>query len=91
MEKRDNDKLKTDEAKNSFESLLYDFRDFLRDEENEKYTDELDQMFDKCDKEADWLDDAGPEVGYKEYQTRSYDLQSMFSKIKVRKQEHLFR
>jgi len=29
LEKRDNDKLRTDEAKNDFESLIYAFKDFL--------------------------------------------------------------
>lgn len=34
LEKRDNDKEKTDEAKNDFESTIYAFRDFLREDEN---------------------------------------------------------
>jgi len=29
LEKRDNDKFKTDEAKNTFESLIYEFRTWL--------------------------------------------------------------
>ena len=37
MEKRDSDKFKTDEAKNTFESLIYEFRGWLQDEENQKY------------------------------------------------------
>jgi hypoxia up-regulated 1 len=34
LEKRDNDKFKTDEAKNSFEALIYEFRSWLSEEEN---------------------------------------------------------
>lgn len=34
LEKRDNDKFKTDEAKNTFESLIYEFRGWLNEEEN---------------------------------------------------------
>lgn len=32
---RDENKIKTDEAKNNFESLVYAFRSWLREEENE--------------------------------------------------------
>lgn len=34
LEKRDNDKFKTDEAKNSFEALIYEFRSWLNEDEN---------------------------------------------------------
>lgn len=93
LEKRDNDKLKTDEAKNDFESLIYAFKDFLQEDENAKYEtrERIEELVQKVSDAQDWLDDAGNEVGYKEYQTKSYDLQSEFSKLKVRKQEHLFR
>ena len=37
---RDEDKIKTDEAKNNFESLVYQFRSWLREEENEVYVEE---------------------------------------------------
>lgn len=91
LEKRDNDKLKTDEAKNDFESLIYAFKDFLADEANLKYTNEAESLHEKLEKAQDWLDDAGSDVGFKEYQTKGYDLQSDFSKLKTRKQEHNFR
>jgi len=32
LEKRDSDKFKTDEAKNTFESLIYEFRGWLQDD-----------------------------------------------------------
>lgn len=37
LEKRDTDKLKTDEAKNSFESLIYEFRSWLQNDDNAVY------------------------------------------------------
>jgi len=37
---RDEDKIKTDEAKNNFESLVYQFRSWLREEDNEAYSEE---------------------------------------------------
>jgi hypothetical protein len=37
---RDEDKIKTDEAKNEFESLVYQFRSWLREEDNEPYVEE---------------------------------------------------
>lgn len=85
LEKRDNDKLRTDEAKNDFESLIYAFKDFLQDDANLKYTTESDELLEKLQKASDWLDDAGSDVGYKEYQTKGYDLQADFSKLKNRK------
>lgn len=46
LEKRDNDKLKTDEAKNDFESLIYEFRGWLNDEDHHIYeeTDEIENL-----------------------------------------------
>jgi hypothetical protein len=34
QEKRDSDKDKTDEAKNTYESLIYEFRSWLTEDEN---------------------------------------------------------
>jgi len=35
--KRDEDKIKTDVAKNDFEAMIYKMREWLREEENEPY------------------------------------------------------
>lgn len=43
LDKRDEDKKLTDEAKNKFETLIYEFRDFLRDEDNFVYVKEEDR------------------------------------------------
>jgi len=34
---RDQNKIKTDVARNDFESMIYRFREWLREEDNEKY------------------------------------------------------
>lgn len=34
LEKRDQDKFKTDEAKNTYETLIYEFRSWLQNEDN---------------------------------------------------------
>lgn len=48
-------------------------------------------MIKECDKNMEWYEDAGNEVGYKEYQTKAYSLSGDFSKLKIRKAEHKFR
>ena len=37
LEKRDEEKVRTDKAKNDFESVIYSMRDWLNDEENNPY------------------------------------------------------
>jgi hypoxia up-regulated 1 len=93
LEKRDNDKYKTDEAKNDFESIIYEFKDFLYDDENSYYETEteIEALLEACSEARDWLDDAGAEVGYKTFQTKTYELQSKYSKLKNRKTEHKMR
>jgi hypoxia up-regulated 1 len=90
LEKRDNDKFKTDEAKNSFESLIYEFRSWLQNDDNTVYEtkDEIESLVSQCNGSEDWLYEAGAEVSYKEYQTKSYPLQGAYNKLKIRKEEH---
>jgi len=51
----------SDEAKNAFESLIYSLRDWLRDDDNEKYVDEAEReaLFTKLDDGEEWLYDEG--------------------------------
>ena len=89
LEKRDEEKKLTDGAKNAFESLIYEFRDFLRDESNFQYVKESDRdsLMDKLEKGEDWLYDEGSDVGYKVYQEKNYELLSDYSKYKKRKEQ----
>lgn len=93
LEKRDNDKLKTDEAKNEFESLIYEFRAWLNEDENHVYetADIIEELIKEVNNNEEWLDDASNDVGYKEFQTKSYGLAGSMNKLKIRKSEHIFR
>lgn len=93
QEKRDSDKDKTDEAKNTYESLIYEFRSWLTDDENQVYVKSKDQenYVAKCNEGEDWLYDEGAEAGYKEYQTKTYDLQGSYNKLRNRKTQHTAR
>lgn len=86
LEKRDEDKLKNDEAKNSFESLIYEFRGWLNEDGNEVYLSEekKEEHLEKLAAAEEWLDDDGWNAGYKEYQTRHYNISSEFAPIKNR-------
>ena len=93
LEKRDSDKMKTDEAKNTYESLIYEFRGWLNEDENMDFVTSADQetYMVKCNEAEDWLYEDGAEAGYKDYQTKTYDLKAPFSKFKNRKIEHTSR
>ena len=89
-EKRDDEKKLTDEAKNSFESLIYEFRAFLQDDDCEAFVSDEDRMelVKKTGDFEDWLYDDGSDVGYKVYQEKHYELLADYSKIKNRKEQH---
>ena len=90
LEKRDDEKKLTDEAKNSFESLIYEFRAFLQDDDCEAFVSDEDRMelVKKTGDFEDWLYDDGSDVGYKVYQEKHYDLLADYSKIKNRKEQY---
>jgi len=58
---RDQNKIKTDEAKNNFESMLYFLRGWLREDENEVYVEEgvRNQHIEKLNELEDWLYEDG--------------------------------
>jgi len=80
----------TDEAKNKYESLIYSLRDWLRDEDNEKYVESADKeaLLTKLDEGEEWLYDEGSSVKYTVYQERSYELTKEQTKFQKRKTEH---
>lgn len=69
LEKRDSDKLKTDEEKNNYESMVYALRGWLNEDENLPYVSEEDreEYITKCNEGEDWLYEDGDDAGYKEY------------------------
>lgn len=60
-DKRDQDKLKTDEARNGYESLIYEFRSWLSEEENHVFMEsgEQETWYAKCNEAEEWLEDEG--------------------------------
>lgn len=57
FEKRDEERAKTDKAKNDFESVIYMLRGWLTDEENNPFIPSEDQdiLLSQLTKEEDWL------------------------------------
>jgi len=90
LEKRDDDKFKTDEAKNDYESLIYEFRGWLNEDENAAYIseEEREKFIEKCTEGEDWLYEDGADAGYKEFQTKTYELRGDYSLYKNRKEAH---
>lgn len=76
LEKRDEDKLKNEQAKNDFETLIYGFRDWLNDSDNDQFvtSSEKDEQNTNLGTESEWLYDEGDDAGFKEYQKRGYEL-----------------
>ena len=90
LAQRDKDKILADEAKNGYESKIYELRDWLRDEENEKYVSEgeRDALLQKLEEGEDWLYDEGSQMPHTKYQERSYELTKEHTKFQRRKEEH---
>lgn len=93
-DKRDEDKIKTDKAKNDFESVIYSMRDWLNDDENNPYIPqgETETLLNRLSKEEDWLlEGEGDTASYKEYENRFGELNKIMNTFKSRKQEHNMR
>lgn len=88
LEKRDENKIKTDEARNSYESLIYEFRGWLRESDHEQYVGEADRenLFTMLEEAEDWLYEDGSDLGYKEYQEKQYGLMTKQTAYKKRKE-----
>ena len=93
LEKRDENKKLTDEAKNSYEELIYEMRGWLNEDENEVYvkSEDKEALLEELEQAEDWLYGDGSDLGYKEYQSKQYDLNVKYTPLKTRKAEHLGR
>ncbi len=58
-----------DAAKNTYESQIYSMKDWLRDEDNEKYVVEADReaLLQKLDEGEEWIYDEGSQVHHTKY------------------------
>ena len=89
LEKRDEEKVKTDKAKNDFESIIYAMRDWINEEHNQPFiAGGVDDLLGQLTSEEDWLMDEGDRSTHHEYNRRYEALNKELSAFKNRKQEH---
>ena len=85
---RDEDKIKTDIAKNDFESMIYKLKDWLREEENWKFVKEdvKDTYLEQLTEMEDWLYEDGSDQNYTVYGDKAKNLTRDFNKFDGLKQ-----
>lgn len=93
FEKRDEEKAKTDKAKNDFESVIYAMRSWVSEyPEHMQYigtTEDQDDILAKLSTAEEWLlDGDGEYATYLEYNAKFEELDKIFSNLKSRKEEH---
>lgn len=70
FEKRDEDKAKTDKAKNDFESVIYALRDWINEDENIPFVgnaDKQEEILHLLRQSESWLEEDGYNAKYGEY------------------------
>jgi len=87
---RDEDKIKTDIAKNDFESMIYKLKDFLREEDNEPYVkeDKRDTYMESLTEMEDWLYEDGADQNYTVYNAKAKNLTDDYNVYYAIKSEH---
>jgi hypothetical protein len=90
---RDEDKIKTDIAKNDFESMIYKLKDWLREEENWPYIkeDARESYMERLSEMEDWLYEDGADMNYTVYQDKAKNLTRDYNNYDSLKQEELHR
>ena len=88
--KRDDDKIKTDFAKNEFESSIYTMRDWLREDENMPYVGEAirDAYIEQLTEWEDWLYDEGANQNYSTYEKMHKNMTKDLDSYKARQVAH---
>lgn len=88
-QERDSEKIRTDKAKNDFESVIYAFRDWLRDDDNVPFVGEkqAETHIEALGQEEQWLEGDGDQSTFDEYTQRHNRLNGEFVKFKERKEE----
>jgi len=87
---RDENKIKNDETKNNFEALVYQFRGWLREEENEDYVveEERETWIEKLNEMEDWLYEDGADANFTVYRKKREELDKEFQVYVKREQFH---
>jgi molecular chaperone DnaK (HSP70) len=90
---RDEDKIKTDIAKNDFESMIYKLKDFLNEDENHKYVEEAKRLIyiEQLSELEDWLYDEGAEMNFTVYNNKAKNLTNDYNHYQHLKTEHSYR
>ena len=90
FEKRDEERAKTDKAKNDFESVIYALRDWINEDENVPFVGSanVDDVLALLRTSEDWLEDDGSDANYTEYTKKYRELNRKYESFKTRKEEH---
>lgn len=83
--------MKTDKAKNDFESVIYAFRDWLYEDENTPFVgdEQKEAMIKTLQENEDWLlEGEGETASYVEYNEKYQELNKKFKQYKMRKEEN---
>ena len=85
--RRDEDKIKTDMARNDFESMIYKVRDWLRDDDNAVYVEDAvrEEMQANLTEMEDWLYEDGASANYSVYEGKHKELSQEYAKLDNRK------
>jgi len=91
MDRLDQVRIDTAEAKNTLESYIYEVKNNMYDEEdaiNEVTTEEQrEEVMDMANSLDDWLYDEGSDLGAKDYKIKKKELQSLYDAIELRVRE----
>ena len=89
-QKRDDDKIKTDMAKNDFESMIYSMREWLREDENAPYVEESarEAYIEQLTEWEDWLYEDGANQLYTVYEKMHKNMTKDLDQYKARKNAH---
>lgn len=90
FEKRDEEKAKTDKAKNDFESIIYALRDWVSESENIQFVgsnEEVEKILEDLREAEDWLENDGYMSTFDEYNKRFLALFKHSQSFKTRKDE----
>jgi hypothetical protein len=96
-ERRDEERAKTDKAKNDFESIIYAMRSWISDYSDEHLpyigsTEKQEELLSLLSSSEDWLlDGEGESATFVEYNKKHGELNDLFRQLKVRKDEHKLR
>lgn len=87
---RDENKIKTDSARNSYETLIYKLREWLREDDNAPYVkeDERESMIEHLSEREDWLYEEGAQQNHTTYDNLAKNLSAVLDKYQSRQAEH---